>query len=222
MKRAPLDALPEYASDAELARALMGERAPQFKGVLPLLEAENFPKIDPLFGGRCVMAVKEYIRWRAGIRKDAPMAAPADDRVEDLASWQKTRPRRGSGASPAPTAPSNIIGFATQEAVRAGFPLKSTTLRGLAEAELPARCQALQGQMARTVPPTNQASRRLPLALSRRALSGRRRRSSSFSPPNPCCESEWAGGLSWLRSGCAGRLRAPSARRSWWLLRLRG
>jgi hypothetical protein len=56
-----LDNLPAFASDDDLATALMGTgKTTVFRGIVPLLEARGFPKVDGLMGGRYVPAVQAF------------------------------------------------------------------------------------------------------------------------------------------------------------------
>jgi hypothetical protein len=56
-----LDQLPAFASEDELATALMGTgKTTAFRQIVPLLERRGFPTIDGLMGGRYVPAVKAF------------------------------------------------------------------------------------------------------------------------------------------------------------------
>lgn len=58
-----LDKLPLFASDEEIAEAIVGKKlAPNWlKKALPALERlSGFPKVDPLHGGRPVPMIKNF------------------------------------------------------------------------------------------------------------------------------------------------------------------
>ncbi len=92
--RASLDDLPVFATDRQLAVAIVGkERATMWvKTVIPQLERKGFPRIDPLHDGRPVPLVKKFYDGYFGIT--AGFAATAPDGEERLGQWKKSR-RRG-------------------------------------------------------------------------------------------------------------------------------
>lgn len=84
--------LPWFADDAALGRALLGDRASEFTAIATLEEARGFPKIDPMWGGRYVPAVKAYLDRAYGIAAPAAPAVPlTPDGVENLAAWNRRR-----------------------------------------------------------------------------------------------------------------------------------
>lgn len=88
-----LSKLPLFATDAEIAVAIVGKgRAEHWrKYVLPTLEAKNgFPKVDSLHKGRPVQLIMRYYENYMGLRDDE-VVRDADD-VEDWSTW-KTRKR---------------------------------------------------------------------------------------------------------------------------------
>jgi hypothetical protein len=56
----PLDTLPLFASDRDIGRALLGERAKEWPHIALLYERKGFPRIDPVMGGRYTPAVKAF------------------------------------------------------------------------------------------------------------------------------------------------------------------
>jgi len=87
----PLDQLPMFASDGQLAEAIVGKKhAAMWISRLPVLEAKlGFPKIDDFHGGRPVPLVRlfylNYFRMLDGVRHPP-------DIMEDDAAW--TRPAK--------------------------------------------------------------------------------------------------------------------------------
>ena len=96
-----LDRLPMFASDAELAEAIVGKKnARQWLLYLPALEAKaGFPKVDEIHGGRPVPLVRlfyiNYLRM-PGDMKGAP------DGVDDEAAWNRKARERAAKRAPAP------------------------------------------------------------------------------------------------------------------------
>ena len=67
-RRRSLDELPLFASDAEIAGALWGKISKaDYKSKFAILERQNFPKVDPMMGGRYVPAVRAHFNSRYGI-----------------------------------------------------------------------------------------------------------------------------------------------------------
>jgi hypothetical protein len=66
------DELPLFASDHELGRALLGDRANEFAGLAVVLERDGFPTVDDRMGGRYVPAVKAYFDRDYGLATLAP------------------------------------------------------------------------------------------------------------------------------------------------------
>jgi hypothetical protein len=88
----PLDSLPEFSDDLEIGRALLGaKRAREFKQIAPLLERRGLPKIDLLFGGRYVPAVRAFFDREYGLDGAQPFAP---DGMENLGASRKGKVRR--------------------------------------------------------------------------------------------------------------------------------
>jgi len=72
-----LDQLPAFASDDDLATALLGTgKITVFRAVVPLLEYRGFPKVDGLLGGRYVPAVKAFFDREYKVRGEEQVSAP--------------------------------------------------------------------------------------------------------------------------------------------------
>ncbi|SFU39031.1 hypothetical protein SAMN02799631_00398 [Methylobacterium sp. 174MFSha1.1] len=81
VSRAAFDALPLFASDRDIAVALVGEdMAPTIIDMMPVLERMGFPKPDPFFVGRYVPAVRQFLDHRYGLT--ATTATACDGGVE--------------------------------------------------------------------------------------------------------------------------------------------
>tara|TARA_R110002020_G_scaffold53905_8_gene150515 strand:- start:37349 stop:37636 length:288 start_codon:yes stop_codon:yes gene_type:complete len=92
----PLSQLPLFATDAEIAVAVVGkERASGWvKVVIPQLERQGFPRIDPLHDGRPVPLVRRFYDGYWGMSAGIPVAAP--DGEERLGTYRR---RRGASRS---------------------------------------------------------------------------------------------------------------------------
>jgi hypothetical protein len=67
------DTLPLFASDEELGEALLGrDRRSEFHGLAMLHEPDGMPKIDPVWGGRYVPAVKAFFDAHNGLSPAVP------------------------------------------------------------------------------------------------------------------------------------------------------
>jgi len=87
-----LDALPLFATDREIAVAVVGKAGAEHwrKAVLPTLEAKNsFPKVDSLHKGRPVPLIMRYYQNYMGLRDDDVVRDSED--VEDLTAWTARR-----------------------------------------------------------------------------------------------------------------------------------
>ena len=86
-----IDSLPLFASDDAIGAALLGsDRVPEWRAMLPLLEAHGFPKIDALLGGRYIPAVRSYFDHQYGL--DRSGSSPlAPDGIEDFEKWKQKR-----------------------------------------------------------------------------------------------------------------------------------
>ena len=90
----PLDQLPFYATDDQLARAIVGiGRVKEWKQFVALYEHQGFPKVHFLLGGRYIPAVKKFLDLHEGV-SDLPNVWPARDGKEDLSVWNTRRQRR--------------------------------------------------------------------------------------------------------------------------------
>ena len=90
-----LDALPIFATDAELAVALLGKgRAKAWADLVPLYERKGLPKIDPLTGGRYVPAVRRFFDEQNGVSSAPPLRAPDGIEEPGKFSERKQRARR--------------------------------------------------------------------------------------------------------------------------------
>lgn len=90
-----LDSLPLFASDRELAVALLGkERGRAWRNLVPIYERNGFPKIDPLMGGRYTRAVLAFFDREYGLTERSPLAPPGVERVID---WNVRKPRKRRG-----------------------------------------------------------------------------------------------------------------------------
>jgi len=88
-----LDKLPVFATDVEIAKAVVGkERASYYvKAVIPQLERLGFPKVDPLHDGRPVPLIKRFYEDYMGITAGFRTAAP--DGKEDWSVWDRKKRR---------------------------------------------------------------------------------------------------------------------------------
>jgi hypothetical protein len=88
--------LPWFADDDALGRELLGaDRAGEFKAIATLEEARGFPKVDPMWGGRYVPAVRAYLDHAYGIAAPAGPPAPLQPNgVENLELWNRRSRRR--------------------------------------------------------------------------------------------------------------------------------
>ncbi|MDX0318897.1 hypothetical protein GOC38_14730 [Sinorhizobium meliloti] len=86
----PLSQLPLFATDQQLAVAIVGkDRASMWvKAVIPQLE-RGFPRIDPLHDGRPVPLVQRFYEGYFGITAGFNAAAP--DGKENLGMWKSRR-----------------------------------------------------------------------------------------------------------------------------------
>lgn len=82
-----LDDLALYATDDEIAVAVCGKHAAQWPSIVPVLEREGLPKIDPLLGGRYVPAVKAWFDAQNGIGE---RLGPVDGK-EEWDRWGRKR-----------------------------------------------------------------------------------------------------------------------------------
>ncbi|UNK36607.1 hypothetical protein MNR02_08775 [Shinella sp. H4-D48] len=89
-----LSKLPLFATDREIAVAVVGkERAAMYvKVVIPMLERQGFPRIDPLHDGRPTLLVRRFYDGYLGITAGFQVAAP--DGEDKLSEWKGRQQRR--------------------------------------------------------------------------------------------------------------------------------
>lgn len=87
MANAMLDKLPMFASDLDIAHAIVGKgRAAEWKrDILPALERKGFPGKDPAHGGRPVPLVRRFYNSYFGITAGVAMAKP--DGEDSVGTW---------------------------------------------------------------------------------------------------------------------------------------
>ncbi len=94
--RLTLDDLPLFASDQDLAVAIVGpERAAAFLDALPTLEKRGFVPTSMTFGGRYVPLVKRYFEATWGNATVTPHGGVVVDRPEG--PWINRRSKRSAG-----------------------------------------------------------------------------------------------------------------------------
>jgi hypothetical protein len=87
-----LDQLPAFASEDDLATALMGTgNITVFRQIVPLLERRGFPTIDGLMGGRYVPAVKAFFDREYSVQGASQVSAP--HAPAELGAWKKNAHR---------------------------------------------------------------------------------------------------------------------------------
>ncbi|MBY3564152.1 hypothetical protein [Rhizobium laguerreae] len=91
----PFDRLPLFATDDEIAIAVVGKaRAPAWKrNALRMLDARGFPKVDALHGGRPVPLIRKWYELHMGLDKDFILAT-LEDGKENPQAWRPKRERR--------------------------------------------------------------------------------------------------------------------------------
>ncbi|BEV44743.1 hypothetical protein [Afipia carboxidovorans] len=90
-----LEDLPLFATEEQLASAIMGTGSlVAWKNVVAKLEADGFPRIDGLHGGRYVPAVKRFYDDLYGVRPDR-RPPPEPDRPAEIGKWDRLRQRNG-------------------------------------------------------------------------------------------------------------------------------
>jgi hypothetical protein len=89
----PFSRLPLFATDTELAAAIVGKAlaAEWRRTVLPTLERRGFPSVDALHKGRPVPLVRAFYNGYFGITAGFANAKP--DGEENWESWKKPRRR---------------------------------------------------------------------------------------------------------------------------------
>lgn len=85
---APRAEMPLFPCEADIARAVLGPgHVNDWKILVPSLERQGLPRIDPLFGGRYWPAVKLWFDRRAGITNVTIPARPRDGDVRSRETW---------------------------------------------------------------------------------------------------------------------------------------
>lgn len=81
-----------YLSEAEIAREILGtKRAHEWRALADILERDGFPKVDPIFGGRYMPAVRAWLDAYNRIGNIAPVRRGRE-------TWQdKPKPQGSSG-----------------------------------------------------------------------------------------------------------------------------
>lgn len=85
-----LGELPLYATDNELAAALLGKRSYLWAQIVAHYEGRGLPAVDSLFGGRYVPAVVKFFDALNGV--DGPAPFPAEDGKEN--PWPQNKQKR--------------------------------------------------------------------------------------------------------------------------------
>lgn len=91
----PLDNLPVFASDLEIAQAIVGktEAAKWLKTGFPALQKiPGFPKVDAFHGGRAVPLVKLFYANYFGLPLNGGIGMP--DPHEEEREWKPSRRRK--------------------------------------------------------------------------------------------------------------------------------
>lgn len=72
-----LDELPLFASEDDLATAIMGTgKNTAWRSIVPLLERRGFPTVDGLMGGRYTPAVKAFFDREYDVKGARQVSAP--------------------------------------------------------------------------------------------------------------------------------------------------
>ncbi len=99
----PIDRLPLYATDRELAPAIMGERAAEWPArVRFYIASGRFPRINALMGGRYVPAVIAFFDGEEGIVPPLPRSPLTPEDQAQMGGWilPPLRPRRTKSTPP--------------------------------------------------------------------------------------------------------------------------
>lgn len=88
----PLHELPLFASEEDVASALMGPgRLGHWRALAPLLEGRGLPKIDAEMGGRYTPAIRKFFDQQ--YRIDTPYMSAPDGPENFSGSWRKRKPK---------------------------------------------------------------------------------------------------------------------------------
>lgn len=89
--RPTLDGLPLFASEQQLADAILGPgKVTAWRGIAQMMEDRGLPRIDAFHGGRYVPAVRQFYDAYYGVKPDG--SAPAREphlSAEFNSSWKK-------------------------------------------------------------------------------------------------------------------------------------
>jgi hypothetical protein len=91
-----LDKLPLFATDKEIALAVVGKERAQMwiKSVVPILEQKRgFPRIDTLHGGRPVPLVRKWYNLHLGVDRSYVQTTQEDGK-ENPDAWRSEREKR--------------------------------------------------------------------------------------------------------------------------------
>jgi hypothetical protein len=91
----PLDSLPLFATDDEIAIAIVGKKkASEWKRrALLILEGRGFPRIDALHGGRPVPLVRKWYEMHMGLQHSY-VRATLEEPKENTDAWRPKREQR--------------------------------------------------------------------------------------------------------------------------------
>lgn len=117
--RSQLDCLPSFASDEDLAVAIVGNKAAKKWQVerLPTLAGKTgFPPVDDFHGGRSVPLVIRFYESYLASSRDGNQAAPAVKRTRLHGSWTSEAIVRFNGGAAGVTLPaaSPLVSFPPQ------------------------------------------------------------------------------------------------------------
>jgi|SRR6516225_2686210 hypothetical protein len=83
------DDLPEFPDDEEIGEVVLGkDRRGDFHALATLREIDGMPKIDPFWGGRPKLPVRQFIE------RDQQIAAVSPSPREQRGQWNEPKTRR--------------------------------------------------------------------------------------------------------------------------------
>jgi len=88
--RLRVDELALYATEAELAKAILGKRARDWKMIVSIYERRGFPRINTLMCGRNTRKVLEFFDK---LDDGETTSAPKPDPDEEMKKWRARKPR---------------------------------------------------------------------------------------------------------------------------------
>jgi|UPI00068EC6CF hypothetical protein len=91
----PFDRLPLFATNDEIAIAIVGKKRAcgSKRGALQILEARGFPRVDALHGGRPVPLIRKWYELHMGLNRSY-VQATLEDGKENPDAWRSKRDRR--------------------------------------------------------------------------------------------------------------------------------